>query len=66
MPRHPKTEQATTNIKVRLRSRDALNRKKGELRALLKRGFFSQSDVIEWLVLFHDMNNQANRHELAD
>ena len=57
MPRHQKAEPATTNIKVRIRSRDALNRKKGELKALLKRRSMSQSDAIDWLVLFHDTNH---------
>ena len=61
MPLQRKAEQATTKIKVRIRSRDALNRKKAELKRLLKRGFVSQSDAIDWLVLFHDMNNENFR-----
>ena len=57
MPRQQKAESATTNIKVRFRSRDALNRKRQELKKLLKRRSVSQSDAIDWLVMFHDTND---------
>jgi len=54
-----KVDKVTTNVKVRRTTLIHINRKKGELNAGRRRKL-SQSDTIDHLIFFHDIENSTD------